>query len=118
MSLTTRFFIALFIGVMTSGVATAEGSINFDDADVVLKQQPILREYLLNSLCISNTGIASRLASIYPMGGKRLGPYELVAKPKAQAGEYTLKIIISTEQKFTNNRGKSVGPDKATQVIE
>src|SRR5512143_3551723 len=71
-----------------TGIAEADGSIGFEEIDAVLRQRPELRTYLVDTLCISNSGLASRVAGEYPMGGSRLGPYELDAKPKGQAGPY------------------------------
>lgn len=103
-------------------IAQADGSIEYeDDVDPILKQAPALRKFILNTLCISHSGMAVRIAGEYPMGGRRIGPYELYAKPKGVVGAYTMKIVINTSQLFFNKAKKSISIndiDQATRMRE
>lgn len=55
--------------LLASVHAHAEGSVTFEEADRFLKTAPDLRDHLLATLCISENGMATRLASDYPLGG-------------------------------------------------
>lgn len=101
-----------------TGIAEADGSIGFEEVDAVLRQRPELRTYLVDTLCISNSGLASRVAGEYPMGGSRLGPYELDAKPKGQAGPYVFRLIVNTSQTFFDKNGKEADVTEAVRVKE
>lgn len=96
----------------------ADGSVNFEDANRFLQQQPTLRSYLLKTLCISSTGMAVRIAGDYPMGGARIGPYKFDAKPKGQPGPYTMQLVVNTTQYFYDKHGKDVDVVKAVRVKE
>ena len=98
--------------------ARADGSIMFIDADRFLKQQPALRSYLLKTLCISSTGLAVRVAGNYPMGGARIGPYKLMAKPKGQLGPYTMMLHVNTVQYFYDKQGKDADVTEAVRIKE
>ncbi len=98
----------LFILSFASTAALAGGSIGFDEADTYLKQAPLVRAYLLDTLCISDSGMATRVGGNYPLGGQRIGPYELRAKPRGIIGPYTMNIIINTQQRFFDHNGKEV----------
>lgn len=91
-------FATLFALVASAPTARAEGSVGFEQADVFLKQAPEIRAHLMETLCISENGMAVRLAGEYPLGGLRIGPYKFQARPKGQPNGPHFELWITTYQ--------------------
>lgn len=85
------------------------GSFDFeDDLRPLLSQNPVLEEYIVNTLDLSESGIAMRIGqNVNPrFGGRRIGPYIMRAKPKGSEGPFIWEVTFETEQVFTDAEGK------------
>jgi hypothetical protein len=102
--------------------AYAGGSCDFEeDVKPILMQQPKLGEHLLATLDIYRTASAeTRIGSSVneELGGTRLGPYMLYAKPKDTKGPYVFELTVNTKAVFLDAEGKKTKVDKAASVKE
>jgi hypothetical protein len=98
--------IASLAALLLSAHARADGSVTFDQADEFLKQAPELRAFLMATLCISENGLAPRLAGEYPLGGLRIGPYEFAARAKNDPAGPWLTLSVVTRQALLGKDGK------------
>jgi hypothetical protein len=89
-------------------IAHADGTVGFEQADEFLKQAPDVRAYLMETLCIASAGWAARLASNYPLGGARIGPYKFQARPKGQPNGPRFELRITTHQIGYDANGKEI----------
>ena len=101
-------------------IASAQGTFPFDDLKPILNQKPELAKYLFSTLEFDEGGIASRIGSNVneKLGGQRVGPYLIQAKPKGSAGPKVFEVTIYTEQTFLDERGKTTTLEKASSVTE
>ena len=99
--------------------AWAGGSFAFADLQPILNQQPGLAKWLTDGLEFAETGEAVRIGqNVNPrFGGRRIGPYVILAKPKGASGPFTLELTIETELRCRNAAGKAVDVSQA-QVIQ
>ncbi len=103
------FLLALALFLAWPGSAAwAGGSFAFEDLQPILNQQPVLSQWLTASLDFDQTGLAVRLGqNVYPhLGGARVGPYAILAKPKGKAGPFTLQVTVNTKIIFLDKAGK------------
>jgi hypothetical protein len=100
--------------------AWAGGSFAFEDLQPILNQQPVLAKWLTGSLDFDETGDAVRIGqNVNPrFGGLRVGPYVILAKPKAAAGPFTLEVTVETELICLNKAGKPVDVSQAQTIQE
>jgi hypothetical protein len=98
----------------------AGGSFAFDDLRPILHQQPALAQWLTGGLEFDQTGDAIRIGqNVNPrFGGRRIGPYVILAKPKGAAGPFTLEVTVETELVCRNAAGKAVDVSKAQTIQE
>jgi hypothetical protein len=70
-------------------------------------------------LDFDETGNAMRIGqNVNPrFGGRRVGPYVILAKPKGAAGPFSLEVTVETELICRDMAGKTVDVSKA-QVIQ
>ena len=109
------------LGVLLALPVNAGGS--FDVAiefEPIRKQIPDLWQALSNSLELQQSGWASRIGeNVNPaLGGARLGPYCLLAKPKGSTGPYTLEICFNTDYLWFDARGNESSLTEASRVEE
>jgi hypothetical protein len=103
-----------------SAAAWAGGSFALEDIKPLLEQEPVLAKWLIDGLDLDETGAATRIGQNVNahLGGARVGPYVLLAKPKGSAGPFTLEVTVETEISFLNAAGKSVDLPNARQIRE
>lgn len=97
--------------ILFSSLIIGGGSFHFeDDLRPILAQNPPLEDYIINTLDLSDSGIAMRIGqNVNPhLGGKRIGPYIMRAKPKGSEGPFIWEITFETEQVFTGEDGRIV----------
>ena len=106
--------------MLISAFAFTDGSFSTEDIEHILKQNPGLRAFLFEHMCISTSGLAKRIGSNVNerMGGRRIGPYELRGKPKGSTGPYIYKVVIHTLQKFVDKHGNATDLPLAVDVKE
>ncbi len=93
----------------------AGGSFSFDiELEPILNQQPIIKDFVLKTFDIAESGWASRIGWQVneKFGGRRIGPYCIKAKPKGSQGEYIFELIFHTEKIFLDKNG---GPTDLTK---
>ncbi len=107
-------------GVLFSPASYAGGSFILDDIKPVLGQAPVVEKYLFTGLELEKSGDANRIGSnVNPrLGGTRLGPYCVNAKPKGARGKNTFRVCINTEYQFTDRAGKPCKLEQAYSVKE
>ena len=83
-------------------------------------QQPVLAQWLTGGLDFDQTGDAIRIGqNVNPrFGGRRVGPYVILAKPKGAAGPFTLEVTVETELICLDKAGKPVDVSKAQTIKE
>jgi len=96
------------------------GSFILDDIKPILNQAPVIQEYLFTSFELEKSGDANRIGNnVNPrLGGTRLGPYCVNAKPKGAKGKNTFKVCINTEYQFRDQAGKPCKLEQAYSVKE
>ena len=113
----SRLLIVIFLPV----IAHAGGSFRVSvELDSILNQAPEIKQSLFNALDIKPDGWAGRIdQSVNPnFGGRRIGPYHVLAKPKGSEGGFTLELIINTKRILLNNKGEEVDIHFATHLSE
>lgn len=100
--------------------AWAGGSFSLDDLKPILAQEPVIEKWLTDGLDLDETGDAVRIGqNVNPrLGGTRIGPYVLLAKPKGASGPFTLEVTVETELLCRNSAGKTVDISKASVIEE
>ena len=115
------FVLALVLLVsFLNSAARAGGSFAFEDLLPILNQQPVLAKWLSGSLEFDQTGDAVRLGqNVNPrFGGRRVGPYVILAKPKGVSGPFTLEVTVNTDLICQNKVGKPVDFTEAYTMQE
>ena len=113
----SRLLIAIFLPV----IALAGGSFRVStELDPILNQVPEIKQYLYSSIDIKPDGWAGRIGQpVNPnFGGRRIGPYHVLVRPKGSDGEFTFELIIHTKRVLLNNDGEEVGIHLATHISE
>ncbi|HEY9072492.1 MAG TPA: hypothetical protein VIN67_00045 [Desulfobaccales bacterium] len=111
----------LAVSISWPGAAAwAGGSFAFEDLRPILNQQPVLAQWLTGGLEFAETGDALRIGqNVNPrFGGRRVGPYVILAKPKGAAGPFTLEVTVETELICKNKAGKPVEVSQAQTIQE
>jgi hypothetical protein len=120
--LVRKGFFLLGMAVLVSlpgSLAWAGGSFALEDLRPILKQVPVMAKWLNDGLEFDKTGTALRIGqNVNPrFGGRRVGPYVILAKPKGAAGPFTFEVTVETELMCQNAAGKAVDVSNA-QVIQ
>ena len=102
-----RFFVALVL-VLVPGVCIGGGTVNFAEIDPLLQQKPEIRNFLLSSLDMDSTVMAAvRFGSqLKHLGGTRMGPYMIQARPKAPKDALPVEVVLCTDARFFDASGK------------
>ena len=79
-----RMFVAACLALLLPHASFAGGTFPFSQLKPILEQKPMLASHLFSTLDFAEWGMASRVGSIVneKLGGARLGPYRIRAKPK------------------------------------
>jgi hypothetical protein len=117
------FSAVLFIiaaALFFSSASYSGGSFILDDIKPILNQAPVIQKYLFTSFELEKSGDANRIGNnVNPrLGGTRLGPYCVNAKPKGSKGKNTFKVCINTEYQFKDQAGKPCKLEQAYSVKE
>jgi hypothetical protein len=116
------FWLALVVFLsLAGGAAWAGGSFSFEqDLLPILNQQPVIAKWLTGGLDFDETGDAIRIGqNVNPrFGGRRIGPYVILAKPKGATGPFTLEVTVETELICRDAAGKPVDVSKAQTIQE
>lgn len=106
--------------IFPATAANAGGSFLLDDIKPVIEQSPDIEKYLFATLELTKSGQANRIGNnVNPrLGGTRLGPYCIYAKPRGAAGKNTLEVCINTEYHFRDKTGRPCTLEQAFSVTE
>jgi len=98
----------------------AGGSFILDDIKPLLDQAPQVKAYLFSTLDFDACGSADRIGNnVNPrLGGARVGPYCINARPKGSKSGNIFEICINTDIDFRDKKGKSCELDKAYSFKE
>lgn len=90
--------------------AQAGGSFRFEDVEPLLRQNEALYIYVTETLELSPGGWANRINGRVSddLGGSRLAPYVLRAKPKGTTGGWIFYLSIEADIQFLDADGKEV----------
>lgn len=117
-----RFRLAGLLGLLACAPdLSAEGSFTSEAVlPALLAQDPELATFVERTLDIGATGSAARVgAALSPhLGGSRIGPYVVPARPKGSTGAYSLQLTVNTEIHFLDERGAEAGPQQAVRLRE
>lgn len=91
-----------------------------EDLAPILEEAPVLREFVEGALELAPGGSASRIGNaVNPrLGGRRVGPYHILARPKGTEGSFTFELIFHTEIVYLDERGEAVGLPEAVAIRE
>jgi hypothetical protein len=106
--------------ILCSSTVNAGGSFLMEDIRPILDQSPVVRNFLISTLDFEKSGDANRIGNnVNPrLGGTRLGPYCVPAKPKGKTGRNTMIVCIITEYIFRDKAGKICKLEQAYSVNE
>jgi hypothetical protein len=108
-----------FLVFLVPSVAHSGGSVSWDEVKVILDQEPQIAKIVYSSLDFKTSGYTDyRIGGMFPLGGKRLGPYQMPCRLKGATTGYNLLLIVNTEYTMYDDTGKEVDIDKATKVDE
>jgi len=112
--------IASLVTVLLPAVCLAGGSVSLGEVDPLLRQAPAIRDFLLSSLELDDTAMAAvRFGSHLPhLGGARMGPYMIRARPKASKDTSPLELVLCTDVRFFDEAGHVVEDETRAARLE
>ncbi|MGI8655040.1 MAG: hypothetical protein ACR2LC_07460 [Pyrinomonadaceae bacterium] len=113
-------FLAFCFILFFSQPLFADGSFQLQDLKPILNQNPVLANYLFSTLDFAAGGVASRIGDAVNdrLGGKRVSPYRVLAKPKGTKGAYIFEVVVYTDKIFLDEKSNVTTLEKAFSVIE
>lgn len=80
----------------------------------LLERDSALGRHLLDTLEFGRVGVSTRVGrrASRHLGGTRIGPYEIPARPKGSKGAFIFRVTIEAEQVYSDASGKSMLPDE------
>ena len=109
------------LSVLVPCPSIAGGTLGLNEIDGLLRQKPALREFLTSSLDLSDTVMAAvRFGSHFEhLGGGRMGPYMIEARPKATKERIPIQVVLCTDARFLDGSGNVAENEmKAVRVEE
>jgi hypothetical protein len=106
--------------IFSAAVANAGGSFLLDDIKPLIAQSPEMQKYIFATLELTKSGQANRIGNnVNPrLGGTRLGPYCIYAKPRGSKGKNTMEVCINTEYHFKDKKSRPCTLEQAYSVTE
>jgi len=100
------FFVLVLVGAPS--VCTAGGTVSLSELDPLLRQKPDLRMFLISALDMDDTVMAAvRFGShVKFLGGARIGPYMIKARPKTPANASPIEVVLCTDTRFFDASGR------------
>jgi hypothetical protein len=115
--------VSLALWLLLASVTPGAAGGSFDaEADLVplLARAPALRDFIDRHLDLDKSGVATRIGREVSdrLGGRRIGPYVIGAKPKGHRGDYIFDLVVHTETVFVDRDGRPSDPPGAYDVHE
>jgi len=102
-----RIFL-LLVCVFVPGVCLGGGTVSLAEIDSLLRQKPSVRNFLMSSLDMDDTVMAAlRFGPHTKLGGARMGPYMIQARPKIPKDASPLEVVICTDALFFDASGRA-----------
>lgn len=100
--------------------AFAGGSFATEQVIPLLKQNSELYDFVSASLELDSGGWATRIGSRIneDLGGARIAPYSIRAKPKGSAGPWLFFLNIQAETTYLDSSGKDVPLEQGKSIKE
>ena len=100
--------------------ALAGGSFSIEDLLPLLRQNKDLHDHLTRTLDIEAIGTALRIGTMVnkDLGGARIAPYTIRAKPKGSPGPWVFYLEIDAETVFLDANGKPVPLEEGKEIQE
>lgn len=99
-----KFHAAIIVFMLfTAPNAWADSTFIVDDElKPIVSKVPELWAFFSNSLELQDSAMGIRISNEFNprLGGKRIGPYCLLGKPKGAKGAYSIELCINTEKKM------------------
>ena len=93
--------------VFVPGVCLGGGTVSLAEIDSLLRQKPSLRNFLMSSLDVDDTVMAAlRFGPHTKLGGARMGPYMIQARPKTPKNASPLEVVLCTDARFFDASGR------------
>ena len=97
----------LLVCVLVPGVCLGGGTLSLAEIDSLLRQKPSIRNFLMSSLDMDDTVMAAiRFGPHTKLGGTRMGPYVIQARPKTPKGASPLEVVLCTDARFFDASGR------------
>lgn len=116
-----RMLSLLFMLLQLPLLAEAGGSFAVDGDFAAIKMQiPALWQSINTAFDLDSSGYANMIGTNVneQLGHRRVGPYCLEGKPKAQKGVNTLLFCFNTEYLWLDSKGRETAMEKAVEVKE
>lgn len=100
--------IIVLIATLRPDICIGGGTVGFADIDPLLRQKPQVRNFLMSTLDMNSTVLAAvRFGThVKYLGGARMGPYMIQARPKSSKDAPPLEVILCTDARFFDASGK------------
>ena len=94
--------------VFVPGVCLGGGTVSLSEIDSLLRQKPSVRNFLMSSLDMDDTVMAAlRFGPHTKLGGARMGPYMIQARPKTPKDASLLEVVLCTDARFFDASGRA-----------
>jgi hypothetical protein len=116
-----RVVAAAAVLLWAAGIASAAGSFLPEvELAPILDQVPSIRDFVYATLDLAESGSADRIGTEANrhLGGTRVGPYIIEARPKGSKGPSEFLLVFHTTYRFLDAHGAEVELAAATQVEE
>lgn len=116
-----RVVAAAAVLAWAAGVAVAAGSFRPEiELAPILEQVPSIRDFVSATLDLAESGSADRIGTEANrhLGGTRLGPYIIEARPKGSDGPSLFVLVFHTTYRFLDADGVEVELAAARRVEE
>ena len=117
--LSTHILVVLFI-LLTPFLSLAGGSFSIDRVLPLIQQNSDLYHFVNSTLDLDRGGWATRIGSHVneALGGARIAPYSIRAKPKGSSGPWIFYLMIEADTDFLDAQGKSVSLGEGKTIKE
>lgn len=98
----------------------AGGSFETEQILPLIQQNKDLNQFIFSTLAIDSGGWATRIGSRISegLGGARIAPYSIRAKPKGSSGPWIFYLTIEADTEFLDAHGKSVPIEQGITIKE